>query len=54
MFIKKRKMAIGEQKDIENAIATAEKLNAMMEYIAICDYPEILEEQEGEPNEQVL
>ena len=46
MLIKKRKMSIGEAKDIENAIAKAEKYDAFMEYIAICDHPEILEEEE--------
>lgn len=42
--IKKSKMDIGEAKDIENAIAMKEKYESFMEYIAICDHPEILEE----------
>ena len=50
MLIKKMKMDIGEAKDIENAIAMKEKWEAFMDYIAVCDHPEILEE-EGENNE---
>ena len=41
--IKKSKMDIGEAKDIENALALKEKYEAFMEYIAICDHPEIME-----------
>ena len=48
--IKKPKIDIGEAKDIENAIAMKEKYESFMEYIAICDHPEILEEDmENEP-----
>ena len=43
--IEKRKMDIGEAKDIENAIAMKEKYEAFMEYIAICDHPEILDDE---------
>ena len=46
MKIEKMKMGIGEAKDIENAIAMAEKYEAFMDYIAVCDHPEILEEEE--------
>lgn len=46
-IITKKKMSIGEAKDIENAIALKEKYEAFMDYIAVCDHPEILEE-EGE------
>ena len=46
MFIKKRKMPIGQSKDIENALAAVEKQKAQLEYIAICDHPEMLEEEE--------
>ena len=46
MLITKKKMNIGEEKDIENAIAAKEKYEAFMEYIAICDHPEILEDEE--------
>ena len=42
-------MDVGEAKDVENAIAQKEKYEAFMEYIAICDHPEILEQElEGE------
>lgn len=41
--IKKSKMNIGTAKDIENALALKEKYEAFMEYIAICDHPEIME-----------
>lgn len=43
--IEKRKTDIGEAKDIENAIAMKEKYEAFMEYIAICDHPEILDDE---------
>ena len=43
--IEKRKIDIGEAKDIENAIAMKEKYEAFMEYIAICDHPEILDDE---------
>lgn len=43
--IEKKKMNIGEAKDIENAIAMKEKYEAFMEYIAICDHPEILDDE---------
>lgn len=42
--IEKKKMTLGEAKDIENALAMKEKYEAFMEYIAICDHPEILDE----------
>lgn len=47
MQIIKRKMPIGQAKDLENAVAKAEEFKAFMEYIAICDHPEILEEEEA-------
>lgn len=43
--ITKRKMDIGEQKDVENALAMKETFEAFMEYIAVCDHPEILEDE---------
>lgn len=49
-IITKHKTSIGEKKDIENAIAMKEKYEAFMDYIAVCDHPEILEE-EGEADE---
>ena len=51
MIIKKSKMSIGEAKDIENALAMKEKWEAFMDYIAVCDHPEILEESEEIENE---
>lgn len=41
--ITKKKMDVGEAKDIENALAMKDKYEAFMEYIAICDHPEILD-----------
>lgn len=46
--ITKFKSTIGERKDIENAIAGDEKLEATVDYIAACDYPEVFEEEEEE------
>lgn len=43
--IEKKRMTLGEAKDIENALASKEKYEAFMEYVAICDYPEILEDE---------
>lgn len=43
--ITKKKMDIGEAKDIENALAMKDKYEAFMEYIAICDHPEILDDE---------
>lgn len=45
--IKKQKIDIGQAKDVENAIAQKEKFESFMEYIAICDHPEIFEDEEG-------
>lgn len=52
MFIKRNKMGIKETKQLENLIANADKIQAFMDYIAVCDHPEILEESEVESNEQ--
>lgn len=51
VIIKKQKMDIGEKKDIENACAKAEQYESFMEYIAICDHPEMLEDEEEMINE---
>lgn len=32
---------------MENALAEAERTKSMIEYMAVCDYPELLEEMEG-------
>ena len=45
-IIEKTKMPLGEAKDLENALALVEKYQAFMDYIAVCDHPEILEEEE--------
>ena len=42
ILIKKNKMDIGQEKDMENANAMAEDFKAFMDYIAVCDHPEIL------------
>ena len=44
----KKQMPIDTAKEIENTIATAERLNSIIEYIAVCDHPEILEEADDE------
>lgn len=41
----KRTTGIREAKELENATADSENLAAMMDYIAACDYPEILEDE---------
>ena len=51
VIIKKRKMDIGEEKDVENSVAKADKYEAFMEYIAVCDHPEILDDEEEQINE---
>ena len=43
--IKRNKMGIKEAKMMENLMANTEKLQAFMDYVAACDYPEILEEE---------
>lgn len=47
-IITKHKTEIGERKDIENALASQEKRDAILEYIAICDHPEVFEEESEE------
>lgn len=44
--IMKSKMEIGQKKDVENAIAQKEKFESFMEYIAICDHPEMFDDEE--------
>ena len=46
IIIKKSKMDIGQEKDIENANAMAEDYKAFMDYIAVCDHPELLPDEE--------
>ena len=41
------------QLEAENAALKGEniKLKAKLEYVAVCDYPELLEKEEGQTNE---
>lgn len=41
----KKKLSIAEEKDMENSLALAEDYKAFMDYIAVCDHPEILEDE---------
>ena len=45
-IIEKHIASIGERKDIENAIASDAKRNAILDYIAACDYPEVFDDEE--------
>lgn len=49
--IEKSRMTPAESKDMENALANAENVKAFMDYIAVCDHPEILEDEEVFINE---
>ena len=51
--IKKNKMDIGQEKDIENATAMSMDYKAFMDYIAVCDHPELLPEEVFEEIEEV-
>ena len=51
-LIKRRKTDIGEAKDIENAVADQARTNSILEYIAICDHPELLDEETDEEAEE--
>ena len=44
-FIEKLRLPIGQAKDVENAVANADKFQAFMDYVAVCDYPEIIEDE---------
>lgn len=52
-IIEKVGIDIGQAKDMENAMANVERYQAFMDYIAVCDHPEMLDdiEMEGEINE---
>lgn len=52
IIIKKSKMDIGQEKDIENANAMAEDYKAFMDYIAVCDHPELLPTEVAEEVEE--
>ena len=45
-LITKYKTSIGERKDIENALVTNDKRDAIIDYIVACDYPEVFETEE--------
>lgn len=49
-IITKFRSTIAERKDMENALAEAEDNKAFRDYIAVCDHPELLED---EPTEEV-
>lgn len=42
----KKKLSIGEEKDMQNSLALSEDYKAFMDYIAVCDHPEILADEE--------
>lgn len=44
-YVNTRKTGIKEAKMLEVMMADAEKFKAIMEYIAACDHPEILEDE---------
>lgn len=46
-IIEKLGMEVGRAKDVENAVANTDKYQAFMDYIAICDHPEILDDEEA-------
>lgn len=51
-IITKYKTGIGERKDIENTLNEDARRNAILDYIAACDYPEVFEDdEEGIENE---
>lgn len=50
-IVERINMSPAEAKDLENAVANIEKYQAFMDYIAVCDHPEILEESEVSENE---
>lgn len=45
-IITKHKMDIGERKDIEITLIGNAKRDAILDYIAACDYPEVFEDEE--------
>jgi hypothetical protein len=52
ILIKKNKMDIGQEKDMENANAMAGDYKAFMDYIAVCDHPELLPPEVAEEVEE--
>lgn len=45
-IITRHRASIAERKDIENTLAGNAKRDAILEYIAACDHPEVFEEEE--------
>lgn len=50
-YIRPNRMGIREAKTLEIVAANDEKFQAFMEYIAICDHPEIIEGSEVSEDE---
>ena len=50
-MITRNNMGIKESKQLEILLANAEKIQAFMDYIAVCDHPEMLEDEEEMVNE---
>ena len=46
--VTKYRSTIGERKDIENTLTGNAKRDAIVDYIAACDYPEVFEGEEGD------
>lgn len=46
--IEKVGMDIGQAKDLENTVANSDKIQATIDYICACDYPEVFESEAGE------
>lgn len=44
----KKKLPLGVDKDIENTAANADRQQAILDYIAAMDYPEVFEQEETE------
>ena len=44
-IIRKLGVNVGLARDIKNAIASIDKIKAFLDYIAIIDYPEMLEDE---------
>lgn len=50
-IITKYRATVAERKDIENTLVGNAKRDAIIEYIAACDHPEVFAEEGGEINE---
>ena len=45
-ILRKNKMDLREKAELENAAAAADRNQAILDYIAACDHPEIFEDGE--------